>query len=694
MARSKFNIRQLDILSSSAAIAAGVTNAVDDDDLFIFQNNSAGSLMKAVDAKTLQNYFSDIDIQQASGTDELTLLFVSASDSSGGAPDSSILYRDSGGTTDISWVPSSNLLKSRGNIQLDSDGAYIEFGDAQEIRLSDEGSVTDALLLSGTSGTEYLRFGAVGGPGIGSSADDKLDLDAAGEIEIVAPTLDLDASSAFTLNGGSITVSGSGAHLYQGASTATLDFSGAVSIDSDAALTLGGLSVDVDADGGTLSLDGSTGINIGTNADVAIDVDSAAFDLDASGELTLSTTAGALLESSEAAADAVVIKASDASGGIDLIASGTNVVLSLDANSADFSTGTQVNVDDTTQSTSVSTGALVVDGGAGIAKNLYVGGNLVVQGDTTTVETTNMVVEDPIVQLGSASAGNVAADGDRGFVFSLSGSANRAFWWDHSASEFVLAPTTNSSSDTEISIDGSEYASLRVGALVAEGNVDLGNSASDTVTFVADVDSDIIPDADGSRVLGASGAEWARLFVNDIESEDGALDLTAAQINVSGNFTVSGSTADFYNLGAYANTDYASADGIMVRDASASTAKHMTFSELGQYLVRGTSETDTDSNGIQVSSDGVLSISAQEDFFVSGGSNSGTTFSLSAVSVGGISTEVLDNSLEVYLNGQLQLASGSVTAMGAGDYSISGGDVVMAEAIDANDVVIVRYIMK
>ena len=42
-------------------------------------------------------------------------------------------------------------------------------------------------------------------------------------------------------------------------------------------------NVDVDADGGKLTLDGSTGIDIGVEADVPIDVDSSTLDIDASG---------------------------------------------------------------------------------------------------------------------------------------------------------------------------------------------------------------------------------------------------------------------------------------------------------------------------------------------------------------------------------------------------------------------------
>ena len=72
------------------------------------------------------------------------------------------------------------------------------------------------------------------------------------------------------------------------------------------------------------------------------------------------------------------------------------------------STGTftgAVTINSTTQSSSTSTGALIVKGGAGVAKNLYVGGNtvitgnLTVNGTTTTVESTNLAIEDNLITL-------------------------------------------------------------------------------------------------------------------------------------------------------------------------------------------------------------------------------------------------------------------------------------------------------
>ena len=112
-------------------------------------------------------------------------------------------------------------------------------------------------------------------------------------------------------------------------------------------------------------------------------------DLDVTGTLTSGslsvsgiTTAGQLtLESSQAAADAIHINASNASGGIDIDA-GTNGVDINSATSlgsttpATFSAAGLLDINNATTSTTTTSGALQVAGGAGIVENLYVGGTL------------------------------------------------------------------------------------------------------------------------------------------------------------------------------------------------------------------------------------------------------------------------------------------------------------------------------
>lgn len=58
-------------------------------------------------------------------------------------------------------------------------------------------------------------------------------------------------------------------------------------------------AVDIDANIGALSLDGATGINIGTETDVAIDIDSSTLDIDASGAITIDGTSTLSLDAAD-----------------------------------------------------------------------------------------------------------------------------------------------------------------------------------------------------------------------------------------------------------------------------------------------------------------------------------------------------------------------------------------------------------
>ena len=81
-------------------------------------------------------------------------------------------------------------------------------------------------------------------------------------------------------------------------------------------------------------------------------------------------------------------------------------------------------------------------------------------------------------------------------------------------------------------IDGVTIGGASAGAgtfttLTANGNVVLGDAATDTVTVTADIASDLIPSADGSFDLGASGAEWQDLFIDGTANIDSLVADTA-----------------------------------------------------------------------------------------------------------------------------------------------------------------------
>ena len=79
---------------------------------------------------------------------------------------------------------------------------------------------------------------------------------------------------------------------------------------------------------------------------------------------------------------------------------------------------------------------------------------------------------------------------------------------------------------------------VTIDGLTVNGNTVLGNAATDTVTVTADIASNLIPSADDTYNLGASGAEWNDLYVDGTAYVDAinfngtAITATAAELNI------------------------------------------------------------------------------------------------------------------------------------------------------------------
>jgi hypothetical protein len=97
-------------------------------------------------------------------------------------------------------------------------------------------------------------------------------------------------------------------------------------------------------------------------------------------------------------------------------------------------TGVTVNANDIAIGQDVATTANVTFATASISQNLTVGGDLVVQGTQTSVNTTNLLVEDRFILMNSGSA-----TGDGGFIVQTeAGFTGAAFGWDDSEGRFGL----------------------------------------------------------------------------------------------------------------------------------------------------------------------------------------------------------------------------------------------------------------
>ena len=92
-------------------------------------------------------------------------------------------------------------------------------------------------------------------------------------------------------------------------------------------------------------------------------------------------------------------------------------------------------VSDTTESSSKDTGSLILEGGLGVEKNAYIGGNLVVTGDftvngtNTIINTTVLDVEDVNITLNNGG-NKAAADGFAGLIVEMSDATHVSLIYD------------------------------------------------------------------------------------------------------------------------------------------------------------------------------------------------------------------------------------------------------------------------
>ena len=137
-----------------------------------------------------------------------------------------------------------------------------------------------------------------------------------------------------------------------------------------------------------------------------------------------------------------------------------NVTATIDAIQADET----ITVSGTTQSTSDSSGSIITAGGVGIAKDVHIGG--------TTQSTSN-------------TSGSIVTAGGVGIAKNVTIGGN-------------------------VNVHGNLHAN---GNITSDGSLTLGDAATDSVTFAADVNSHIIPNTNDTYDLGSTTQKWNDLHI-------------------------------------------------------------------------------------------------------------------------------------------------------------------------------------
>ena len=326
-----------------------------------------------------------------------------------------------------------------------------------------------------------------------------------------------------------------------------------------AALTVQTALAELDTEKLALAGGSMTGdINMGTNDISNIGNATISGNLDVTGDTSISTLDSSGATSLATSSGAVNIASS---GAITTVKGTLNVDEAVTLDSTLDVTGV-TNLNNTTQSSSSNTGALVIDGGVGIAKNLNVGGTVDVTGATSmaAISSDGVVTLSDNTTSSSSTTGALKVTGGVGITenlnvggtFNVTGAATAPTPPASSNSTliattaFVAAGTAGtvtsisdhiqfSSSDSDAATSGSEYSAT---ASIAKGRRTFDKS-NKTNTFYAGIDLDVnsIVTISITQVANYGGAN-IQPAVTNINTTDNTFEITTYSNGVDVNSTV------------------------------------------------------------------------------------------------------------------------------------------------------------
>lgn len=154
----------------------------------------------------------------------------------------------------------------------------------------------------------------------------------------------------------------------------------------------------------------------------------------------------------------------------------------------DLSTDRSFAVDSTVVRTS---GNQTIAGVKTFSDNVVVVGDLTVEGNTTTIGTTSLLVTDKFIELASNTTGTPA--GDVGIYLNRGDFGNSAIYYDQASGYFALAETADPATNTSVS--PTSFANLRIGHLQVE-----------STDLVTNLNADLLDSQSGAYYLDFANA--------------------------------------------------------------------------------------------------------------------------------------------------------------------------------------------
>ena len=333
------------------------------------------------------------------------------------------------------------------------------------------------------------------------------------------------------------------------------------------------------------------------------------------------------------------------------------------------------------------------DGDLTTIADLTVGGNLIVNGTTTTVNSTTVTIDDPIFTLGGDTAPGSDDNKDRGIEFRYhNGSTAKLgfFGFDDSTGKFTFIPDATNSSEVFSGTAGTIVADLE-GDVTGDvtGNADTatalatgrnfsitGEVTASTVSFDGTGAVALSASLDATAITGQSEKSSAAasndvLLIIDSEDSNALKKITRGNL-ISGlggfsNFTVTADSGSDQTIADGNTLDIAGGDGITTAVGATDTVTVTADLKANGGLVFETSEIAVDLGASSIT--GTLAIS-------DGGT--GATSASAARTALGVDAAGTDNSTDVTLNAAvtdvLSLSTQEISAVDNGSDAVVGWD--------------------
>lgn len=244
-------------------------------------------------------------------------------------------------------------------------------------------------------------------------------------------------------------------------------------------------------------------------------------------------------------------------------------------------------------------------------------------------------------------------------------------------------------------IGGTTAAAGTFTDLTATGNTVLGDAATDTVTITADVASNIIPSADDTYDLGASGSEWKDIYIDGVAYVDSIAMPTTTVTDILDEDTMSSDSATALatqqSIKAYVDSQITAnnelgeltdvtittvADNeVLAYDSTSSEWINQTPAEAGLVSLTGTETLTNKTLTSAVLDTGVsgTAILDEDNMASDSATQLATQQSIKAYvdsQVGGVSSDLV-NDTTPQLGGDLDVNGQSIVSVSAGDIAIT-----------------------